>query len=74
MRRTIYLPDELNEQVDAYLRDWPGLTFSALVWQLLEERVKPKDLSRLLELAGLVQETTGRTPQQPEDRVVRYTR
>ncbi len=70
MRRTIYLPDELNEHVEAYLRDNPGLSFSALVRELLERRVTPRDLSALLELAGIVTESTPRTPEQPEDQIV----
>ncbi|HEY7063840.1 MAG TPA: hypothetical protein VII06_20345 [Chloroflexota bacterium] len=74
MRRTIYLPEDLYAKVEDYLRSHPGLTFSMLVRQVLEERVKPKDLSPLLELAGIVKETTGRAPEQPEDRVARYFR
>ena len=67
MRRTIYLPDELNEHVEAYLRDHPGQTFSSLIRELLVRRVKPRDLSGLLELSGIVKEITPRTPEQPED-------
>jgi hypothetical protein len=70
MRRTIYLPDNLNENVEAYLAENPGMTLSHLVQQLLEERVTPHDLSALLELAGIVTEKSGRIPEQPEDQVV----
>jgi hypothetical protein len=70
MRRTIYLPDDLNEHVEAYLRDHPGKTFSSLVRGLLERRLKRRDLSGLLELSGIVTERTPRTPEQPEDQVV----
>ena len=70
MRRTVYLPDKLNEHVEAYLAKYPGMTFSRLVQQLLKERVTPRDLSALLELAGIVKEKSGRIPEQPEDQIV----
>jgi hypothetical protein len=72
MRRTIYLPDDLACHVETYLRDHPGLTFSALVRRVLEERVAPRDLSRILELAGIVKEKEGRPREQPEDEVARH--
>ncbi len=70
MRRTIYLPDELNARVDAYLENHPGMTLSALVREALEARVKRLDPAALLELAGFVKELTPSTPEQPEDQVV----
>jgi hypothetical protein len=70
MRRTIYLPDDLNERVESYLRDHPATSFSALVRELLEQRIRPRDLSGLLELAGIIKEVNPRTPEQPEDQVV----
>jgi hypothetical protein len=75
MRRTVYLPDDLAKHVDQYLRDHPGLTFSKLVQRLLYQRVAPRDISRLLELAGIVKEVKGGRPrEQPEDEVARYDR
>jgi hypothetical protein len=54
VRRTIYLPDDLNAQVDAYLADHPGMTLSSLVRNLLEARVKPRNPEAILKLKGLV--------------------
>src|SRR5205823_13745627 len=74
MRRTVYLPDDLAAHADKYLRDHPRLTFSTLVQRLLYQRVAPRDISRLLELAGIVKEAKGRPREQPEDEVARYDR
>ena len=68
MRRTVYLPDDLAEQVEQYLKDHPQLTFSALVADALRERVAPPDLSAILELAGIVKKAKRRPRLQPEDR------
>jgi hypothetical protein len=54
MRRTIYLPDDLNVRVDAYLEAHPGTTLSSLVRELLEKRVKPRNPEAILKLKGLV--------------------
>lgn len=72
MRRTAYLPDDLAAHVDKYLQDHPGLTFSTLVQRLLYQRVAPRDLSRLLDLAGVVKDAKPRPREQPEDEVARY--
>jgi hypothetical protein len=74
MRRTIYLPDDLNEHVEAYLQKFPGMTFSSLVQQLLRRRVAPRNLAGLLELSGIVKELHPRKPEQPEDQVVDHIR
>jgi hypothetical protein len=76
MRRTIYLPDELDKRVEEYLRENPETNLSALVREALEERLAAPDLSPLLELAGIVKErreprwTEEDRRQRPEDMVV----
>ncbi len=74
MRRTIYLPDELADRADAYLRAHPGLSLSALVQAALEERLAPPELGGILELAGLVPEAATPAREQAEDAVVRRER
>ena len=54
MRVTIYLPDHLAQEVEAYRKARPGLSLSALVRELLErELVKRPEALR--EVAGLVE-------------------
>lgn len=71
MRHTIYLPDELAQRVEGYLRDRPSLSLSALVQEALERRLTPLDPTAILDLAGLVPDAS--TPARPraEDRLVR---
>jgi hypothetical protein len=76
MRRTIYLPDELDARVEEYLRENPKANLSALVREALERKLAAPDLSPLLELAGIVKEsrpvkwTEEDRRQRPEDMVV----
>lgn len=80
MKRTIYLPDELAQRVDDYLRFHRDLTFSALVQQVLEQLVMPRDRGAILKLAGFVESRRSDTPSddsfidRPEDSVVLHDR
>jgi metal-responsive CopG/Arc/MetJ family transcriptional regulator len=70
MKRTIYLPDHLAEQIDVYLDEHPNETLSSLVQGALELKLAPKDLSQLLSLAGIVQHPTHPAAEHAEDQLV----
>jgi len=55
-QRTIQISDTLAQLVDDYLQENPGETLSTLVQDILEIKVVRKDLSKLLELSGIVTE------------------
>ena len=54
MKRTIDLPEELNKKVENYLQINPDQSLSNLVREALEIKLAEKDLSTLLQLAGIV--------------------
>ncbi|AVH62899.1 hypothetical protein [Nostoc sp. 'Peltigera membranacea cyanobiont' N6] len=55
IKRTLYIPDELWTQLDQYLKDHPDQNSSSVVQQALAEKLRPKNGSRLLSLAGIVE-------------------
>jgi hypothetical protein len=55
MKRTLYIPDELWGQLEEYLKNHPEQNPSSLIQVALEEKLRPKNGSRLLELAGIVE-------------------
>ncbi len=55
MKRTLYVPDELWEQLEEYLKNHPEQNPSSVVQAALEEKLRPRNGSRLLELAGIVE-------------------
>lgn len=55
MKRTLYIPDELWTQLDQYLKDHPEQNPSSVVQAALMEKLRPKNGSRLLSLAGIVE-------------------
>ena len=54
MRRIVYLPEDLAAQIDEYLADHPGSSFSSLVRELLEARTRRRNTADILKLAGIV--------------------
>ncbi len=55
MKRTLYIPDELWAQLEEYLREHPEQNPSSVVQVALTEKLRPRNGSRLLELAGIVE-------------------
>jgi hypothetical protein len=55
MKRTLYIPDELWGQLEEYLKNHPEQNPSSLIQVALEEKLRPKNGSRLLELAAIVE-------------------
>lgn len=51
---TIELPDQLAEQLTAYLETYPTATLAELIREALQVRLVPKDGAELLALAGIV--------------------
>ncbi len=55
MKRTLYIPDELWAQLEEYLREHPEQNPSSVVQVALTEKLRPRNGSKLLELAGIVE-------------------
>jgi hypothetical protein len=54
MKLTIEVPDSLGKRLNDYLKEHPEETLFSLVQEALEIKLIPKDISKLLELAGIV--------------------
>lgn len=67
MKRTIYLPEHLDGQLDKYLKEHPSETLSSLVQEVLEVKLVPKDISKLLALSGIVAEAPHNSSDHAED-------
>lgn len=73
MKRTVYLPDELAERLNEYLREHPDETLSSIVQSALEVKLAHKDVSKLLALAGIVQEAPCNAADHAEDNDLRVS-
>ena len=67
MKRTVYIPDDLAERLNKYLREHPDETLSSIVQSALEVKLAHKDVSKLLALAGIVQEAPCNATDHAED-------
>ncbi|ANV91247.1 MULTISPECIES: hypothetical protein [Cyanophyceae] len=54
MKKTLYIPDELWQQLDQYLQTHPEENASSLVQSALRDKLRPRNGQDLLDLAGLV--------------------
>ena len=73
MKRTIYLPDELNARIERYLQEHPGESVSSVAQRALKKELsaeESKDLTPLLELAGFVELKSTEHNPKVEDSVV----
>jgi metal-responsive CopG/Arc/MetJ family transcriptional regulator len=67
MRRTIYLPEDLGKRVEEYLQNTPNQSLSNLVQEALETKLASKDISQLLELAGIIKNAPREASENAED-------
>jgi hypothetical protein len=67
MKSTIYLSDDLAKRVEEYLETNPHYNLSNLVQEALEAKLATKDISQLLELAGIVKEAPFPASENAED-------
>lgn len=77
MKRTVYLPDELDARIEMYLREHPGETVSSFVQIAVEDKLalsRPTDYDALLSLAGMVKGKSLHESERPEDEVMSHIR
>lgn len=65
MRRTVYIPDELDKELENYLEENEDETFSNIVQRAVEKVVDRNKIQALLDLAGIVKEAPGVDPSDP---------
>jgi hypothetical protein len=54
MKKTLYIPDELWEELTNYLKQHPQENPSSVVQTALKEKLRPRNGEGLLKLAGIV--------------------
>jgi hypothetical protein len=67
MKLTIDVPDRLGNSLNNYLKEHPEETLFDLVKEVLEIKLMSKDTSKLLELAGIVQDAPRGSSENAED-------
>lgn len=55
MKKTLYIPDELWEQLTTYLQTHPDENPSIVIQSALMEKLRPLNGAKLTELAGIVE-------------------
>ncbi|WLT40530.1 hypothetical protein NON20_25140 (plasmid) [Synechocystis sp. B12] len=69
MKRTLYIPDRLWEQLSQYLKENPTENVSSVVQEALKDKLRPRNGAGLLELAGIVEDAPPDASVNPAHRV-----
>lgn len=67
MKRTVYIPNELAEAIDNYLKEHPEETLSSIMQEAIQKKLAPKTISKFLALAGLIQDAPCNAANHAED-------
>ncbi len=59
MKRTIYLPENLDRRLMCYVRAHPGVTLSSAIQDAVDTFIGGKSPRRILRLAGVVNQASG---------------
>ena len=59
MKRTIYLPEDLDRRLKAYVRAHPGVTLSSAIQEAVDAFIGRKNPRRILRLTGVVNQASG---------------
>ena len=59
MKRTIYLPENLDRRLMAYVRTHPGVTFSSAIQEAVSAFIGRRNPRRILRLTGVVNRASG---------------
>lgn len=54
MKKTLYIPDNLWDQLQTYLKEHPQENISTVLQDALREKMRPRNGTKLLDLAGIV--------------------
>ncbi len=59
MKRTIYLPEDLDRRLKAYVQAHPGVTLSSAIQEAVDAFIGHKNPRRILRLIGVVNQSSG---------------
>jgi len=59
MKRTIYLPENLDRRLTAYVRAHRGVTFSSAIQEAVNAFIERRSPRRILRLRGVVNHASG---------------
>ncbi len=69
MKKTLYIPDDLWEQLSQYLKENPTENVSSVVQNALKDKLRPRHGAGLIELAGIVKDAPADSSVNPAHRI-----
>lgn len=69
MKKTLYIPDDLWQQLSQYLKENPTENVSSVVQEALKDKLRPSNGAGLLQLAGIVKDAPADASVNPVSRL-----
>jgi hypothetical protein len=69
MKKTLYIPDDLWQQLSQYLKENPTENVSSVVQEALKDKLRPCNGAGLLQLAGIVKDAPADASVNPVSRL-----
>lgn len=67
MKQTVYIPDELADALENYLKKHPEETLDSITQEAIQKKLAAANASKFLKLAGLVEEAPCNAANMAED-------
>lgn len=69
MKRTVYIPDDLDEKFNEYLKEHPEQTLSSIMQEAIYRKIAEKNVADFLALAGVVEDDSRDACDHAEDSI-----
>ncbi|MBV9387824.1 MAG: hypothetical protein JOZ78_15485 [Chroococcidiopsidaceae cyanobacterium CP_BM_ER_R8_30] len=70
MKRTVYIPDELDHEIEKYLADHQEESLSSIIQEAIQKKIAKRNVEAFLSMAGIVKDAPFDSSQKPEDIVI----
>ncbi len=70
VKRTVYIPDELDREIEGYLAEHQEESLSSIVQEAIQKKIAKRNVEAFLSMAGIVKDAPFDSSQNPEDMVL----
>jgi len=70
MKRTVYIPDKLDREIESYLADHQEESLSSIVQEAIQKKIAKRNVEAFLSMEGIVKDAPFDSSQSAEDMII----